>query len=119
MIMAATPDTFGFDCVNLIKSVLWGWTGDKTKSYGGAKYATNGVPDEGADTMIKRCKDATASGWDKVDPGEVVWTTGHIGVYIGNGLAVECSPRWTPPLCDLRQNRDPHTARNSQARSYY
>ena len=44
--------------------------------------------------MIKRCKDATASGWDKVDPGEVVWTTGHIGVYIGNGLAVECSPRW-------------------------
>ena len=70
MIMAATPDTFGFDCVNLIKAVLWGWTGDKTKSYGGAKYATNGVPDEGADTMIKRCKDATASGWDKVDPGE-------------------------------------------------
>ena len=49
MIMAATPDTFGFDCVNLIKAVLWGWTGDKTKSYGGAKYATNGVPDEGAD----------------------------------------------------------------------
>lgn len=94
MIMAATPDTFGFDCVNLIKAVLWGWTGDKTKSYGGAKYATNGVPDEGADTMIKRCKDATSSGWDKVDPGEVVWTTGHIGVYIGNGLAVECSPRW-------------------------
>lgn len=94
MIMAATSDTFGFDCVNLIKAVLWGWTGDKTKSYGGAKYATNGVPDEGADTMIKRCKDVTASGWDKVDPGEVVWTTGHIGVYIGNGLAVECSPRW-------------------------
>ena len=24
----------------------------------------------------------------------MVWTTGHIGVYIGNGLAVECSPRW-------------------------
>ena len=94
MIMAATPDTFGFDCVNLIKAVLWGWTGDKTKSYGGAKYATNGVPDEGADTMIKRCKDATASGWDKVDPGEVVWTTGHIGIYIGDGLAVECTPKW-------------------------
>jgi len=70
MIMAATPDTFGFDCVNLIKAVLWGWTGDKTKSYGGAKYATNGVPDEGADTMIKRCKDASASGWDKVDPAK-------------------------------------------------
>ena len=87
MIMAATPDTFGFDCVNLIKAVLWGWTGDKTKSYGGAKYATNGVPDEGADTMIKRCKDATASGWDNDDPGEVVSTTGHIGLYIRNGYS--------------------------------
>lgn len=94
MINAATEDTFGFDCVNLIKAVLWGWTGDKTKAYGGAKYATNGVPDIGADTMITKCKDVSASGWDKLDPGEVVWTSGHIGVYIGNGLAVECSPRW-------------------------
>lgn len=94
MIMAASDDTFGFDCVNLIKGVLWGWTGDKTKVYGGAKYAVNCVPDIGADTMITKCKDASYSGWDKVDPGEVVWTDGHIGVYIGNGLAVECTPRW-------------------------
>ena len=94
MIMAASDDTFGFDCVNLIKGVLWGWTGDKTKAYGGAKYAVNGVPDIGADTMITKCKDASSSGWDKVDPGEVVWTDGHIGVYIGNGLAVECTPLW-------------------------
>ena len=76
------------------KGVLWGWTGDKSKAYGGAKYAVNGVPDIGADTMITKCKDASYSGWDKVDPGEVVWTDGHIGVYIGNGLAVECTPRW-------------------------
>ena len=94
MINAASEDTFGFDCVCLIKGILWGWDGDKNATYGGAKYATNGVPDIGANTMITKCKDASASGWDKVDPGEVVWTTGHIGVYIGNGLAVECSPRW-------------------------
>ena len=85
---------FGFDCVNLIKGVLWGWSGDSTKAYGGAKYASNGVPDIGADTMIGKCRDASASGWDKLDPGEVVWTTGHIGVYIGDGLAVECTPAW-------------------------
>ena len=24
-IMEASSDTFGFDCVNLIKSILWGW----------------------------------------------------------------------------------------------
>ena len=23
-----------------------------------------------------------------------MWTNGHIGVYIGNGLAVECTPAW-------------------------
>lgn len=94
MINAASADTFGFDCVNLIKGVLWGWCGDKSKSYGGAKYAVNGVPDIGADTMIGKCKDASSTGWDKLDPGEVIWTTGHIGVYIGNGLAVECTPKW-------------------------
>ena len=54
MIMAASDDTFGFDCVNLIKGILWGWTGDKSKAYGGAKYAVNGVPDIGADTMITK-----------------------------------------------------------------
>ena len=28
MIQAATADTFGFDCVCLIKGILWGWCGD-------------------------------------------------------------------------------------------
>ena len=36
MINAATSDTFGFDCVCLIKGVLWGWSGDKNKTCGGA-----------------------------------------------------------------------------------
>lgn len=94
MINAASEDTFGFDCVNLIKGILWGWSGDKSKSYGGAKYAVNGVPDIGADRMITTCPDASASGWATMEPGEVVWTTGHIGIYIGNGLAVECTPKW-------------------------
>ena len=26
--------------------------------------------------------------------GEAVWMSGHIGIYIGDGLAVECSPKW-------------------------
>lgn len=55
MINAASEDTFGFDCVNLIKGILWGWCGDKSKTYGGAKYASNGVPDIGADKMITTC----------------------------------------------------------------
>ena len=53
MIKTASADTFGFDCVCLIKGVLWGWIGDKSKPYGGAKYASNGVPDINADAMIR------------------------------------------------------------------
>lgn len=93
MIQAATADTFGFDCVNLIKGILWGWYGDKSKTYGGATYATNGVPDTNADGMIKLCEDISTD-FSKIEVGEAVWLKGHIGVYIGDGLAVECTPSW-------------------------
>ena len=84
---------FGFDCVCLIKGLLWGWCGDATKNYGGAKYASNGVPDIGADSMIGVCKDVSTD-FSKIEVGEAVWCKGHIGIYIGGGLAVECTPAW-------------------------
>lgn len=93
MINAASEDTFGFDCVNLIKGILWGWVGDKTKSRGGAKYKTNGVPDTNANGMIKLCTGVTTD-FSNIEVGEAVWCEGHIGVYIGDGLAVECTPAW-------------------------
>lgn len=93
MINAASADTFGFDCVNLIKAVLWGWNGDKNKNYGGAGYAVNGVPDISADAMIEKCKNLSTN-FTTLEIGEAVWCKGHIGVYIGNGLAVECTPSW-------------------------
>lgn len=86
-------DAFYFDCVGLIKSILWGWSGDATKSYGGAKYASNGVPDLNANQMIEKCTGVT-SNFSNIQAGEVVWMTGHIGIYIGDGLAVECTPKW-------------------------
>lgn len=92
-INAASEDTFGFDCVNLIKGVLWGWNGDKKKTYGGAKYNTKGVPDTNADGMIKLCKEVSTD-FSKIEVGEAVWCSGHIGVYIGDGLAIECTPAW-------------------------
>lgn len=94
MINAASADTFGFDCVCLIKGILWGWRGDASQQYGGSGYAINGVPDVSANGMIAKCKDASKTGWDKLDPGEAVWCEGHIGIYIGDGLAVECTPSW-------------------------
>lgn len=93
LINAASADTFGFDCVCLIKGVLWGWSGDKSKIYGGAKYATKGVSDVDANTMINLCSEVSTD-FSKIEIGEAVWTNGHIGVYIGDGLAVECTPAW-------------------------
>lgn len=92
-IKAASADTFGFDCVCLIKGLLWGWDGNTEKTYGGASYSTNGVTDIGADSMIKKCKDVSTD-FSNIMIGEAVWMEGHIGIYIGNGLAVECTPKW-------------------------
>ena len=93
MINAASADTFGFDCVNLIKGLLWGWCGDTSKVYGGAKYLSNGVPEANADGMIALCKDVSTD-FSKIEVGEAVWLKGHIGIYIGDGLAVESTPAW-------------------------
>lgn len=93
MINAATADTFGFDCICFIKSLLWGWNGNKNAVYGGAAYKSNGVPDINADSMIKKCT-AVTTDFSKIQAGEYLWLEGHCGVYIGNGLAVECTPNW-------------------------
>ena len=93
MINAADSGTFGFDCVNLIKGLLWGWNGDTGQTYGGAEYKSNDVPDTNADGMIQLCKEVSTD-FSKIQIGEAVWLKGHIGVYIGDGLAVECTPAW-------------------------
>lgn len=88
-----TPVWWGFDCVNLIKGVLWGWEGDENSESGGAKYGANGVPDTNANGFIGRCVNVSTN-FNTIQPGECLWIDGHVGVYIGDGLAVECTPRW-------------------------
>jgi len=85
---------FGFDCVNLVKGILWGWNGDKSKTNGGAVYATNGVPDTNANGMFSNYCTSQSSDFSNILPGEALWVSGHFGVYIGNGKAIECTPSW-------------------------
>ena len=92
MINAAKDGTRAFDCSGLIKSILWGYTGDDTAT-GGAKYASNGVPDLSASGLINKCY-GVSTDMSTVTPGEVVYMTGHIGVYVGGGYVVESSPKW-------------------------
>lgn len=87
------PPTWGFDCVNLPKGILWGWTGDATKDQGGAVHGANGVPDTNANGMILQCRDVTTD-FSHIEVGEGLWLEGHWGTYVGNGLAVECTGRW-------------------------
>ena len=84
---------FGFDCVCLIKGILWGWNGDTSKAHGGAVYGSNGVPDTDANGMINKCNNISTD-FNNITPGEAVWLSGHIGVYIGNGQVIECTPIW-------------------------
>ena len=92
MINDAKDGTRAFDCSGLIKSILWGYTGDETAT-GGAKYASNGVPDLSASGLINKCY-GVSTDMSTVTTGEVVYMTGHIGVYVGDGYVVESSPKW-------------------------
>ena len=84
---------FLFDCVGLIKGILWGWDGDLSRTYGGAGYACNGVPDYDAKKMIDNCREVSTD-FSTIVPAEAVWMDGHIGVYVGEGIVVEATPKW-------------------------
>ena len=81
---------FAFDCVGLIKGVLWGWNGSNTTN-GGAKYQSGGVPDINANGLINKCTNISTN-FSSITMGEVVWMNGHVGIYYKNGQVIECSP---------------------------
>lgn len=84
---------FGFDCVCLIKGILWGWNANLNDVNGGAKYQSNGVPDSGLETILKECSDVS-SDFTNICEGAYVFMKGHCGIYIGNGEVIECTPKW-------------------------
>lgn len=108
-IEAATRNTFFFDCAGLIKGILWGWCGDPNKVYGGAGYACNGVPDSG--NLIGLCKDVSTD-FSTIIPGEIVSIPGHVGVYVGNGMVIECTPKWKDCVQQTWLGNTGHTSGN-------
>lgn len=93
MIEKATDNTFAFDCVNLIKAIMWGWYGDSSKIYGGAIYNTSVFPDTDADGIMRECY-GISTDFSNIEIGELVHINGHVGVYIGEGQVIECTPAW-------------------------
>ena len=72
------------DCIGLIKG--YGWLDPDTLTIG---YATNGMPDIGADAMYQAASVKGSLDTMPDTPGLAVWKSGHIGVYIGNGEVIE------------------------------
>lgn len=85
--------SYNFDCVILIKAILWGWNGDKNHAHGGAIYGSNGVYDDNTEGLIARCKNISTD-FSNITPGEILWMPGHVGVYIGNRQVIECTAGW-------------------------
>lgn len=85
--------SWNFDCVILIKALLWGWNENKNVAHGGAVYLSNGVPDVDADTLITLCENVS-SDFNNITAGELLWMDGHVGIYIGNRQVIECTAGW-------------------------
>lgn len=73
------------DCSGLIKAVFWGYPNN-------GKYQKD-FPDMNANTMISQCTNVSTN-FKGIVPGELVWMTGHIGVYLRDGVVIECTPKW-------------------------
>lgn len=89
---AKTKPCFTFDCCGLPKGILFGWDAVADDIYGGAKYESNGVPDFGTG-VIDDCTDVSTD-FSNIVPGELLWISGHVGIYIGDAYAIECTTGW-------------------------
>lgn len=87
------PPCWCFDCNGLVKAIIWGWDAVEKDIYGGATYKSNGLNDLSVDGLIKAC-DEVSTDFSKIVAGELLWMSGHVGVYIGNGMAIECTTAW-------------------------
>lgn len=94
MINAATADTFGFDCVCLVKGLLWGWNADVNKTYGGAVYLSNDTPDTTITNLIENYCTDVSTDFSHIEPGEFLVMEGHCGIYVGDGMCIESTPKW-------------------------
>ena len=93
---AKTSPCFAFDCIGMVEAIsAWEFAWDKNSVYGGTKYKANGVDEWGASKygMITHCEDVSTD-FSKIVPGELLSLDGHVGIYIGNGMAVECTTAW-------------------------
>lgn len=72
------------DCIGLIKSYSW-----YDVDTGKINYGSNGMPDVGADGIYRNAREKGPISTMPEIPGLLVHSDGHIGIYIGDGYAIE------------------------------
>lgn len=72
------------DCIGLIKSYSW-----YDVDTGKINYGSNGMPDIGADGMYYNAPEKGHISTLPEIPGVLLHSDGHIGIYIGDGYAIE------------------------------
>ena len=89
VLLALPDDTRLFDCVGLIKGVIWGFPN--------IVYTSNGMRDMNDQTIWEKATDKSLD-FSNIQIGELLWLQGHVGVYIGDGKAIECTGSWEGKL---------------------
>lgn len=72
------------DCVGLIKGFFWTGNGSHENI-----YKSGNCPDRSANGLFSMCDETGDIGSIPEERGLVVWTSGHIGVYVGGGKVIE------------------------------
>ena len=84
-----------WDCSGFsYKAIPWGWIGDFNRVYGGAEYKKKGFEELETNNILALCTDVSTD-FNKIMVGEILYmkgaTCGHVGLYLGNGQAAECT----------------------------
>lgn len=116
-----------FDCLRSVKSILWGFSADKSKSRGGTIYKSNGVADFTCNGGLNYCTEVSQN-FANLVPGEYLCMKGtkhnHTGIYLGSGKVFECTTGWGTEKCiiseiDNQGNRYYHGVKNTASWTYH
>ena len=83
---AEASPLYVFDCVGLVKGIMWGFPN--------VKYKTNGMEDVSDQGLWDKYVSDKSKDFTNIQPGEIMHIKGHVGIYIGDGKVIECTNKW-------------------------